>query len=78
MHTVGKFVLGLMGQLRAKPAAGDSAMSVSLPPPEQAHDTKASFRLTRFSLAAFFKASLKLFFPVFLLRCLVYKSFCYC
>lgn len=35
MHAVGKFVLGLMGQLRAKPAAGDSAMSVSLPPPEK-------------------------------------------
>lgn len=35
MHTVGKFVLGLMGQLRAKQAAGDSAVPVSLPPPEK-------------------------------------------
>lgn len=35
MHTIGKFVLGLMGQLRAKPAIGDSAMSISLPPPEK-------------------------------------------
>lgn len=35
MHTIGKFVLGLMGQLRAKPATGDSATSISLPLPEK-------------------------------------------
>ncbi len=35
MHTIGKFVLGLMGQLRAKPAVGDSVTMISLPPPEK-------------------------------------------
>ena len=35
MHTISKLVLGLMGQLRAKPAVGDSAMSISLPPPKK-------------------------------------------
>lgn len=35
MHTVGKFVLGLMGQLRTKPAVGESVAVISLPPPEK-------------------------------------------
>jgi len=35
MYTLTKLVLGMMGQLRPKPAKGDAATSVSLPPPER-------------------------------------------
>lgn len=35
MHTFGKFVLGMMGQLRPKPAVGDAATAIALPPPEK-------------------------------------------
>ena len=33
MNTLTKFALGLMGQLRPKPAQGDSATSIVLPAP---------------------------------------------
>ena len=33
MHTLSKFVLGMMGQLRPKPVTGDAAVAISLPPP---------------------------------------------
>ncbi|PWB49412.1 MAG: nitroreductase [Nitrosomonadales bacterium] len=33
MNTLTKLALGMMGQLRPKPARGDSATSISLPPP---------------------------------------------
>lgn len=33
MHTLSKFVLGMMGQLRPKPAIGDATTAISLPPP---------------------------------------------
>jgi SagB-type dehydrogenase family enzyme len=35
MNTLTKLVLGMMGQLRPKPAKGDTAISISLPPPEK-------------------------------------------
>lgn len=35
MSTLTKLVLGMMGQLRPKPAKGDAATSISLPPPEK-------------------------------------------
>jgi nitroreductase len=35
MNVLIKFVLGMMGQLRPKPAKGESATSISLPPPTQ-------------------------------------------
>ena len=35
MNTLTKVALGMMGQLRPKPAKGDSATSISLPPPEK-------------------------------------------
>ena len=35
MNTLTKLALGMMGQLRAKPATGDSATAIALPPPEQ-------------------------------------------
>jgi SagB-type dehydrogenase family enzyme len=35
MHTLTKVALGLMGTLRPKPARGDSAASIRLPPPER-------------------------------------------
>jgi nitroreductase len=35
MNTLTKVALGVMGQLRPKPAKGDSATSISLPPPEK-------------------------------------------
>jgi len=35
MNTLTKLALGVMGQLRPKPAKGDSATSISLPPPEK-------------------------------------------
>lgn len=35
MNTLTKFILGLMGQSRPKPAIGDTAQSISLPPPEK-------------------------------------------
>lgn len=34
MNTLTKLVLGMMGQLRAKPAKGNAATSILLPPPE--------------------------------------------
>jgi len=34
MNTLTKLVLGMMGQLRAKPAEGNAATSILLPPPE--------------------------------------------
>ncbi|QOJ23074.1 MAG: SagB/ThcOx family dehydrogenase [Gammaproteobacteria bacterium] len=33
MHTISKLVLGMMGRLRPKPAAGDAAAVIALPPP---------------------------------------------
>jgi len=33
MHTLSKFVLGMMGQLRPKPVTGDATAAISLPPP---------------------------------------------
>ena len=33
MSTLAKMALGLMGQLKARPARGDSAPSLALPPP---------------------------------------------
>jgi SagB-type dehydrogenase family enzyme len=35
MSTLTKLALGMMGQIRPKPAKGDSAGSISLPPPEK-------------------------------------------
>jgi SagB-type dehydrogenase family enzyme len=35
MSTLTKIALGVMGQLRARPATGDSATSISLPPPHK-------------------------------------------
>jgi nitroreductase len=35
MNVLTKLALGMMGQLRPKPAKGDSATSISLPPPEK-------------------------------------------
>lgn len=35
MNTFTKLVLGMMGQLRAKPSKGDAATSILLPPPEK-------------------------------------------
>lgn len=35
MHTISKFVLGMMVQLRPKPAVGDAATAIALPPPEK-------------------------------------------
>jgi nitroreductase len=35
MSTLTKLALGMMGQLRPKPAAGDSAPTIALPPPER-------------------------------------------
>ncbi|AEJ01626.1 nitroreductase [Nitrosomonas sp. Is79A3] len=35
MNTFTKLVLGMMGRLRAKPAKGDAATSILLPPPEK-------------------------------------------
>ena len=35
MSTLTKLALGVMGQLRPKPAKGDSATSISLPPPDK-------------------------------------------
>lgn len=35
MNTLTKLVLGMMGQLRPKPVKGDTATSISLPPPEK-------------------------------------------
>lgn len=35
MNTLSKLVLGMMGQLRAEPAKGDSVISISLPPAEK-------------------------------------------
>jgi nitroreductase len=35
MSTLTKLALGMMGQLRPKPATGDSAPAIALPPPEQ-------------------------------------------
>jgi nitroreductase len=35
MNTLTKLALGMMGQLRPKPATGDSAQAIALPPPEQ-------------------------------------------
>jgi len=35
MNTLTKLALGMMGQLRPRPAAGDSASSIALPPPEK-------------------------------------------
>ena len=35
MHTISKFVLGMMGQLRPKPAIGNAATAMALPPPEK-------------------------------------------
>jgi len=34
MTTLTKFALGMMGQLRPKPAQGDAASSIALPPPD--------------------------------------------
>lgn len=34
MNTLTKFALGMMGQLRPKPAVGDAASSINLPPPD--------------------------------------------
>jgi hypothetical protein len=33
MNTLTKFALGMMGQLRPKPAVGDAATTIALPPP---------------------------------------------
>src|SRR3990170_747023 len=35
MNTLTKVALGMMGKLRPQPAKGDSATSISLPPPEK-------------------------------------------
>lgn len=35
MNTLTKLALGMMGQLRPKPSKGDTATSISLPPPEK-------------------------------------------
>src|SRR5450756_988334 len=35
MSTLTKLAFGVMGQLRPRPAKGDSATSISLPPPEK-------------------------------------------
>ncbi|MBS1214308.1 MAG: nitroreductase [Proteobacteria bacterium] len=35
MHTLAKFALGLMGQLRPKPAVGDSSSTLALPAPRK-------------------------------------------
>ena len=35
MNTLTKLALGMMGQLRPKPATGDPATSISLPAPEK-------------------------------------------
>jgi SagB-type dehydrogenase family enzyme len=35
VHTISKFVLGMMGQLRPKPSIGDATITISLPPPDK-------------------------------------------
>lgn len=35
MHTLSKFVLGMMGRLRPKPVTGDATSMISLPPPDK-------------------------------------------
>ena len=47
MHTIGKFVLGMMGLLRCKPAIGNAAAAISLPSPEKLGGLPLMEALTR-------------------------------